>query len=171
MALINIATASSKSTITNIAEGDIQPNAYDVSIKRIYAITENECVIIRDEPTIHRGTVEVEPEVNKSGQEIYRLPPGEYDVLFNHKVNIAEGEAGWLQQRSSLNRNGIEVNSGLYDSGFEGWVAGRLTVKCGTLVTSRGTHLAQFILTDSESNGSYDGQYGFGKFDDETYKE
>lgn len=161
MSLINIATDTSKSTITNIREEDIQPNAYDVSLKAVYRISDAPCTVVRGQNTVHRGAVEVKP--NEEG--MYELPPGEYDILFDHKVSIAEGEAGWLIQRSSLNRNSIEIKSGLYDSGFSNWIGSRLTVKSGPFITAVGTPLAQFILTKAETTTLYNGQYNEGDSD------
>lgn len=162
--MINIATDSSKSTITNIVEDHIQPNAYDVRLAKVFRIAD-EPFIITEEGKEHRGGDEV--KVGEDG--FLRLRPGYYDVLFDHKVEIAEGEAGYLIQRSTLNRNGCFVTSGLYDSGFKGYVAGCLHVTTGMMITKPGTRLAQFILTEADTGHAYDGSYGIGKFDEKKY--
>ncbi|CAL9961629.1 hypothetical protein VPHD479_0062 [Vibrio phage D479] len=162
--MINIATDSSKSTITNIVEDHIQPNAYDVRLAKVFTISDAPFVITEDMKE-HRGGKEIIP-----GEDGFiRLPPGRYDVLFDHKVQIAEGEAGWLIQRSTLNRNACFVTSGLYDSGFNGYVAGCLHVTQGMMITKPGTRLAQFVLTEADTGHAYDGSYGLGKFDETKY--
>jgi deoxycytidine triphosphate deaminase len=94
-----------------------------------------------------------------------------YEVIFEGIVDIKEGEAGWVITRSTLNRNGLFLTSGLYDSGYTGVMAGCLHVTSGPARIKKGTRLGQFILFEAESLSSYDGDYGVGKEHDEKYND
>jgi len=84
-------------------------------------------------------------------------------------VSIGEDEAGWVITRSTLNRNGLFITSGLYDSGYEGVMAGALHVNGGPAKIKKGTRVGQFLMFKAESLSSYDGDYGVGKDHDQKY--
>lgn len=92
-----------------------------------------------------------------------------YQFLSDSVVEVGDSEAGYLITRSSLNRNGLVVTSGLYDSGFEGHLGGLITVGVGSAYVKRGARVAQFILFDAEMVHSYDGSYGIVK-DEKLYR-
>ena len=84
-------------------------------------------------------------------------------------ITIGEGEAGWVITRSTLNRNGVFITSGLYDSGYCGVMAGALHVNVGPMKIKRGTRVGQFLLFKSETLKLYDGDYGANKQHDVKY--
>tara|TARA_R100000081_G_scaffold91174_1_gene68270 strand:- start:324 stop:599 length:276 start_codon:yes stop_codon:yes gene_type:complete len=84
-------------------------------------------------------------------------------------VTLADDEAGWVITRSSLNRNGCFITSGLYDSGYSGVMAGVLHVNNGPIRVKRGTRVGQFLLFKAEALNQYDGDYGSGKQHDKKY--
>ena len=86
------------------------------------------------------------------------------------EITIGPDEAGWVITRSTLNRNGLFITSGLYDSGYQGVMAGALHVNVGDALIAKGTRVAQFLLFKSEALSSYDGDYGTGKADQKMYK-
>ena len=61
------------------------------------------------------------------------------------------------------------ITSGLYDSGYEGVMAGALHVTSGRFDVKRGTRLGQFLLFDAEALSMYDGSYGLKKEHDKKY--
>lgn len=67
--------------------------------------------------------------------------------------------AGYLITRSSLNRNGIFIQSGLYDSNFYGYVGCTLYNLGGRIKIRKNTRIAQFILVQAESTSEYKGSY------------
>ena len=85
-------------------------------------------------------------------------------------INLSEGEAGWVITRSTLNRNGVFLTSGLYDSGYRGMMAGAMHITCGPLKIKKGTRVGQFLLFKSETLKLYDGDYGLGKDHDKKYE-
>ena len=43
---------------------------------------------------------------------------GSYEAIMDAYVTVGAVEAGWVVPRSTLNRNGLFITSGLYDSGY-----------------------------------------------------
>ena len=84
-------------------------------------------------------------------------------------ITVGEGEAGWVITRSTLNRNGVFITSGLYDSGYNGVMAGAMHISCGPMFIKRGTRVGQFLLFKSETLKLYDGDYGLNKEHDQKY--
>ena len=111
--------------LTNVQEGDSQPNAVDLRVGKIFRL-EDKQFEISENTKKHRGSWEVEPH-----DGYFYLEPGTYEILMENIVKIPEGYAGWVITRSTLNRNGLFITSGLYDSGYHGVMAGALHVEGG----------------------------------------
>ena len=165
MAMIHIASGDAASIATNVDNVMVSPNAIDLRLKKIYHVNPDVFIIDEDKKT-HRTTSELE----LSSDGYYTLVPGSYEFITDSEVNIAEGEAGWVVPRSTLNRNGVFITSGLYDSGYKGIVAGAIHVNCGPMKVKPGTRIAQFLLFSAQSLSQYDGDYGNDKTHDEKYK-
>ena len=164
MTMINIGGQTSKSTLTNFWPGDVQPNAVDLRLGKVFWISANE-FLIDEEQKVHRGTVEVMTDE----QGYYRLQPGHYEVVMDNKITVGDGEAGWVITRSTLNRNGVFLTSGLYDTGYSGVMAGVMHVTIGPMRIKRGTRIGQYLSFKAESLHKYDGDYGDGKEHDKKY--
>jgi deoxycytidine triphosphate deaminase len=87
-----------------------------------------------------------------------------------NEITVGADEAGWVVPRSSLNRNGVFITSGLYDSGYTGVMAGVMHVECGPVRIQKGTRVAQFVLFKAEALSNYNGSYGAGSTHDQKYK-
>ena len=74
-----------------------------------------------------------------------------YQFDTSHWVAIPEGFAGWLIPRSTLNRNGISITSGLYDSGFQNYVGAVMHIGCGNARIQKGARVAQFVYCEAET--------------------
>ena len=167
----HLASDKSTSSLSNFDLNQVQPNAIDLRVQNIYKIDSSEFVL-SEETKIHRKTTEVPLETSEdfpSGR--WFLQPGTYEIIFEGEVNIGPDEAGWVITRSTLNRNGLFLTSGLYDSGYQGVMAGALHVNCGNAYIVPETRLGQFILFKAESLNQYDGSYGTGKDHDKKYEE
>lgn len=164
MSMINIASKLNRSSLTAIQDGDVQPNAVDLRVGKIYKIKASEFLIDEDQK-VHRGSEEM--HVGSDGY--YRLLKGDYEVVMENKVTVATGEAGWVITRSTLNRNGVFLTSGLYDAGYSGVMAGVMHVGCGPMRIKPGTRIGQYLSYEAETLGTYDGDYGDGKTHDEKY--
>ena len=152
--------------LTNVQEGDSQPNAVDLRVQDVFKLNDSEFRLEGDDKT-HRGSEKI--NVDEFGN--WNLQPGVYEIVMENIVKIPEGYAGWVITRSTLNRNGLFLTSGLYDCGYKGVMAGALHVNCGGAYIVPGTRLGQFILFKAESLNQYDGSYGTGKEHDKKYEE
>lgn len=152
--MIHVASGKNKTTSTNVHLDDIQPNAIDLRVEKIFKI--DSCTFaINEKEKHHRGSKEV-----KSYNNTWTLEPGSYEVVMSNQVVVGDGEAGFLIARSTLNRNGVFITSGLYDSGFAGNLAGVMHVTCGPMIVDVGTRIAQFLLFKAETMHQYKGDYG-----------
>lgn len=153
-----------KTKLSNVQGVDIQPNAIDLRLGKIFKIKNNE-FIIDEEQKIHRGS----EEISLSDDGYFHLEPGSYEVIMENIINVAEGEAGFVITRSTLNRNGVFITSGLYDSGYNGVMAGVMHVNCGLMKIKPGTRIGQYLCFEAESLHKYDGDYGLNKEHDKKY--
>ena len=152
--------------LTNVQEGDSQPNAVDLRVQDIFAL-KDETFVLTDDKKTHRGSEKI--NVDENG--MFCLEPGVYEIIMENLVTIPEGYAGWVITRSTLNRNGLHITSGLYDSGYSGVMAGLLHVAHGPAAIQRGSRVGQFLMFEAETLSMYDGDYGIGKSHDAKYGE
>jgi len=165
----------SRSILTNVQDGDVQPNAVDLRLSKVFAIKDNVFEITNESKT-HRGSVEIQPD----DEGFFNLVPGSYEVVMENEIGIGDNEAGWVITRSTLNRNGVFITSGLYDDGYGfnvgtgeftgGAMAGCMHVGVGLARIRQGTRVAQYLSFDAESLHKYDGDYGNHKEHDKKYK-
>jgi len=153
--------------LTGVQHGDSQPNAVDLRIKKIFEINKKSPFIISEEDKTHRGSTEVQPDE----EGWFNLERGTYENVMENVVSVGEGYAGFVITRSTLNRNGLFITSGLYDSGYHGVMAGCLHVRVGPAKIKKGTRVGQFLLFEAETLSMYDGSYGIGKQHDNKYGE
>lgn len=164
MSMINVA-GKAVSSLTNVQTKDVQPNAIDLRLDKVFKINDEAEFVIDEEKKVHRGSVEIEPDADG----YYNLTPGSYEVIMENKVTVADGEAGFVITRSTLNRNGVFLTSGLYDSGYSGVMAGVMHVNIGPMRIAKGTRIGQYLCFEAEALHSYDGDYGTGKEHDNKY--
>lgn len=163
--MMHILGPNSKSTITSVQDGDSQPNAIDLRLDKVFGIRDDTKFEISNEHKTHRGTYEWLPD----DEGYYNLPKGSYEVVMENIIHVGPDEAGWVITRSTLNRNGLFLTSGLYDSGYHGVMAGALHVHCGPARIKKGTRVGQFLLFKAESLSMYDGSYGLKSDHDKKY--
>ena len=156
---------NSKSSITGVQSGDSQPNALDVRLDKVFKI-KGDLFELSNEHKKHRGT---EYEIQPDPAGYFNLAPGSYEVVMENIIRVGEGEAGWVVVRSTLNRNGVFITSGIYDAGYHGIIAGVLHVTTGPARIKKGTRIGQYISFDAETLSMYDGDYGAGKAHDTKY--
>ena len=161
--MIHILGEKSNSRLTAIQDGDSQPNAIDLRLGKVFAIN-NTLFELSEEGKRHRGTTEITPVY-----DWYYLEEGTYEVVMENIVTIGADEAGWVITRSTLNRNGVFITSGLYDSGYNGVMAGAMHVRGGPVKIKKGTRVAQFLLFKAEALTLYNGSYGLNSEHDKKY--
>ena len=157
--LVHILGKQSNSKLENInLENASQPNAVDLRLIKVFAVadTDNHFSISETEKH-HRSKIELQTDA----KGYWRLEPNaSYEVQFEGIVTIGPDEAGFVITRSSLNRNGVFITSGLYDSGYTGAMAGALHNSGGYSFIQKGTRVGQFLIWKAEALHSYDGSYG-----------
>jgi deoxycytidine triphosphate deaminase len=156
---------NSKSTLTNVQDGDVQPNAVDLRLGKVFKMSQS-TFIIDEKNKKHRGSFEMKPDQ----EGYYNLPEGHYEVVMDNMIVVGDNEAGWVITRSTLNRNGVFLTSGLYDSGYDGVMAGVMHVTCGPMRIQRGTRIGQYLSFNAEALHKYEGSYGRGKAHDIKYQ-
>ena len=109
---INPKIGIKKGWIKNVDENNIQPNAIDITADKIWKVAQMDADITSKR---HRNRNEV--NMNENG--VWNLFTGVYDFASETYIEVPQGMVGWLHTRSTLNRNGLIVHSGLYDSGFK----------------------------------------------------
>ena len=135
--------------LTNAEEGNIQQSGIDVRLKSLTAITGG-----RLGKTEKR--VDISPVDCLGGW--FTLLAGDYDFACYEHVVMPEDCCAILIQRSSLNRLGLYITTGLYDNGFHNYIGGVLHVP-HTVEIEEGCRIAQIIFIKSESRSTYRGQY------------
>lgn len=166
--MIHISSKDTFSSLTNVKDEDIQPNAVDLRVDKIYRMDQLRTFTIGEENgkevKQHRGSLELYTDE----EGYWFLSPGSYEIVMENIINVGPDEAGWVITRSTLNRNGLFITSGLYDSGYHGVMAGALHVKAPARI-KKGTRVGQFLLFRSQALKKYDGDYGIGKEHDKKY--
>jgi deoxycytidine triphosphate deaminase len=153
--MLHIAGAYAKSSLTNIQRTDIQPNACDLRLDRVFMPRGGEFTITNDSKE-HLVQDEILPDKN---DDFFTLYPGYYTVEYENQITVGEKEAGFVIARSTLVRNGVYITTGLYDSGYRGKMVSGMHVTTGTMRIKRGTRIAQYLCFDAESLNQYNGDY------------
>ena len=156
MSMIHIASPNTNTTLTNLDKDCIQQNAVDLRIRAVFEILDNDFIIDEDRK-VHRGARPL--PTNQAGY--WELTPGGYEFITDHIINMGPDEAGFVITRSTLNRNGVFITSGNYDSGYRGEMCGCLHVTTGRMLIKPGTRIGQFLLFKAEALSQYDGSYGY----------
>lgn len=165
MSMINIGGPTARSSLTEVQDGDVQPNAVDLRLGKVYWIKPQTFTIDEDQK-VHRGSELM--EIDDDGY--YNLGVGHYEVVMDNEITVGEGEAGFVITRSTLNRNGVFLTSGLYDTGYNGVMAGVMHVAVGLMKIKPGTRIGQYLCFEAEQMSIYSGDYGKGKAHDQKYE-
>lgn len=165
---INPKTAIESGWITGIqdTEVQVQPNAIDFTLDRVFNISDNEFIVAKDlanpkkELKQMRGGNELLPYPDRrTGIQLFNLDSGSYDILSDLYVELPEGVAAMLVARSTFVRNGLFLVSGLYDSGFKGHIGCVLHNMKGVAKVQKGVRVGQIIFIEASSAGTYAGGY------------
>ncbi|MGZ8924574.1 MAG: dCTP deaminase domain-containing protein [Nitrososphaeraceae archaeon] len=139
----------------------VQPNAMDFDCAKISSLNTNDDAFLNEDSKKMRGQQEVNPIYHTEYGNVWLLKNFScYDFMSNFYVQLPAGVAAELIIRSSLNRNGTFLTSGLYDAGFQGHIAGTLRVGGGDMYLAPNTRIGQIKFVKSDiSNVLYAGGY------------
>lgn len=175
---INPKIAIQEGWITGLTENShfVQPNAIDFTLDRMFEIPHHGSAIISDLGEVsnpHTGEVlkkgvkvmldgrEYESEYDTQYKDHFFCIPGHSSVdgMSDFYVELPEGVACLpMVARSTLNRNGMFITSGLYDSGFKGHIGFAIhNVRNDPSYIGVGTRVGQIVFVKSDSAGMYAG--------------
>lgn len=147
----------------NNLEDQIQPNAIDITIDKVSRINDNEEFILNQNNTkTHRGrSNDVDVDANYWKLASYRRY---LDGSSNMYVNLPINVCCFLFTRSTLIRNLVFIQSGLYDSGYKGHVGFILySLANGVSCIERGSRVGQIMFITADSANLYQGTYNHEK--------
>jgi len=152
MSVINPQRIVDERIIENLTDDfyEVQQNGIDLTLESISLITGG--VLKKDSRKIDEY-IEVECE-----KGIYKLMPGAYSIEFNQKIKVPENMCAQIVQRSTLNRMGAFILSGVYDSGFSNKIGAVLRVDV-PIEVEKGVRIAQIMFFEAESASLYQGIY------------
>jgi deoxycytidine triphosphate deaminase len=176
--IINPKTAIEQGWITGIKdpEKQVQPNAIDFTADRAFYLDYNDFFISEDgkfmrgsypAATVKVGTrwcagVSVPREFSDRDGWLLSTSGSRssLDILSDMYVTLPEGVAAQLIIRSSLARNGLVLQCGLYDAGFEGHIGCIIhNLHSWPAFIEPGTRVGQIMFVEAGTSTLYDGQY------------
>lgn len=139
----------------------IQPNAIDFTADRMFLINNADTFVISETGKQSRKQTEREAvfqrALNGPGWVVNECDT--VDIMSDFYVTVPSGVAAYVITRSTFVRNGLFIQSGLYDSGFSGNVGCVLFNRSGRAVIGKGTRIGQLVFVESDSAKLYAGQY------------
>jgi len=135
------------------------PNAIDFTLDQLYSINHhNLFTISEDTKQMRGGELLGIANTDAEGNEYWTLSAHEtYDGMSSMTLDLPVGVACQLVIRSTFNRNGIYLTSGLYDSKFQGACGFALHNRSGLAMVQKGVRVGQIIFVSSSSDREYAG--------------
>lgn len=131
---------------------EVQQNGIDLTLASIKVIKGG--LLGRAERKIEEYE---DVEIDEEGY--VKLDPKEaYSVEFEQDITVPMNACAMIVQRSTLNRIGGFITSGLYDSGFENRV-GAVLRTTAPIKIQIGARIAQVIFMEADAASSYEGVY------------
>lgn len=137
-------------------DSQIQPNGLDLRVDKIYRAAGT--VRVPRDGKVEAGLQVIPLEVKGA---FWELKPDSdlYWVDFLEQIHLPDGYCATLITRSSLVRAGVDVVSGLWDTGFYGQLGCTLRVH-SPISIEWGAKLCQIQVHESKFNGlRYEGRY------------
>jgi deoxycytidine triphosphate deaminase len=149
----------------NIPEDHIQPNGIDFTIDKLYSLaTKDSWFELGITSKSHVRWEPVQPTNHHFEEGLipawFLKAQSSYDVQSNLRVTLpADGVSALLIGRSTLNRNGLFLTSGWYDSNFDGQIGAQLRTAGVGARLAQGARIGQIIFFESDAAKAYSGQY------------
>jgi deoxycytidine triphosphate deaminase len=136
----------------------VQQNAMDITLDHLYRFNTNSYFVLTKSKKQMRETLPVAPIVI-DGEEVFPIS-GDMDFMSDFYINLPEGVAVEIIVRSTFNRNGIFITTGLYDQGYQNYIGGIIRNNGPIAYVAPGSRLAQIKFIKAESSGKmYNGSY------------
>lgn len=134
---------------------EVQQNGIDLTIESVEGV--NGGVL-----GIHERRLGTYVEIETDRDGYWDLFPGVYSIMFQQEVEVPDNMCAEIVQRSTLNRMGGFILSGVYDSGFKNQIGAILRVSV-QLKIQKGARVAQILFQDADPASLYNGVYQGGK--------
>lgn len=138
-------------------EEQIQPNGVDLRVDKLYTVQGAIQVPYKGKVKHDLQVQEILPKENW-----YQLKPSAgtlYYIDFLEQINVPAKWCATLITRSSLVRSGVDVMSGLWDSGYTGTLGACLRLQA-PIDIEWGARICQVLFHEAKFNGVlYDGRY------------
>lgn len=134
----------------------IQPNALDFTLDALYQVDATSSAHVTESSKQMRTLQQLSPDLDKKWAiESNQL----YDGMSDFFVKVPDDVVSWLVIRSTFNRIGLQLTSGLYDSSFEGNIGFALYNRSGRIITEPHTRIGQIVFVHADAAGKYAGGY------------
>lgn len=142
-----------KNIVENLEGGnfEIQQNGIDLTIESIEEVQGG--LLGKNERKINDYE-----RVPMTKDEWWDLVPGVYSIMFQQKVEVPDNMCAQIVQRSTLNRMGGFILSGVYDSGFKNQIGAILRVS-SFIKLQKGSRVAQIVFQEADPASLYNGVY------------
>lgn len=138
-------------------EVQVQPNGVDLRLHRVQYV--NGRPILGRDTRINADNVQIDEITPKDGWFDLGTLHGNYLVDFQESISVPDGYCAIIITRSSLVRCGVDIFTGLWDTGFQGRLGGSLRLK-NPIRLQYGARLGQVMFYESKFNGlRYSGGY------------
>jgi deoxycytidine triphosphate deaminase len=139
----------------DVQEEQIQPNGVDLTIGEVYRNSGQARFSASGYSKPNRTRIEPRQD------GLFRLPRGQYPIVYAEKIEIPEGYVGRVYPRSRLMRCGLHLTSALWDSGYEGYGEGLLRVPASVnpVRFPERYPIAQIVFQSADGPGDYDGSH------------
>lgn len=140
------------------------PNGVDFTLDRLFEVSKYAGGLSETEK-VFKTLTQVEPRaIELPGLQQFSpswtLTGGNvYDGMSNIFVRLPIGVVATLTVRSTMNRLGVQLSSGVYDQGFTGNIGFALTARAGDVVVAPGTRVGQILFWKAEGAKQYLGGY------------
>lgn len=149
-------------------EKQLQPNGFDLRVARVfnypdYNAPRTELRANKTFPPVLspvRSFVD-ETEDNEEVRGYWALEPGAYWIEFVEKVSLPEDAMAYLRPRSTLLRNGVTIETAVWDAGYTGYGGCMLVVHTKNgVVLDYHFRVGQLVVHSlGQETFSYNGQY------------
>lgn len=154
--LLNEGVVYSASTPIDRKE-QLQQVGVDLRLNKVYKVVGDTTLKLQKADCKKASFVEVVPDEDG----VFHFEGGElYNVDFIEDVKVPAGVAGFVKQRSTINRTIGTVESGWYDSGFESkGGCGAVFRPLKNCSIEHSYRLGQIVFWYGDNATMYDGQY------------
>ncbi len=137
----------------------------DLSVNKIYSFS-NAGMVVKEKSYIP-DYKEIKPISIVNDKIGWNLLPGTYICEFNEGVSLGSDDTGIIITRSSLNRSGVTIVSGVFDPGYNTIMGEDINPMGARIIVNnpygfyleKDARVAQLIVLENEDAELYNGQF------------